>query len=91
MSDSRFGARPLARCCWWWVATTRLLTHSCRVFLSWLRPCRWKEHLEDKAALVQAACGEYTVEEEEETLFPRPVQVDWMKHRYPVNAFGSRF
>jgi len=56
--------------------------------LSWLRLCRWKEHLEDKAALVHAACGEYTVEEEEETLFQRPVQVE---NKYPVNAFGSRF
>jgi len=49
--------------------------------------CRWKEHLEDKAALVQAACGPLTEEEQEESLLQPPVAG---VPSDPVNLFGSR-
>lgn len=57
----------------------------------------WKEHLEDKAALVQAAAPESVqMEEAEPTVhLEHPVDFDWLRDRYPARMaegdFMSRF
>lgn len=54
----------------------------------------WKEHLEDKAALVQAAAPSFAAcaeETEQSVHLEHPVEIDWVRDRYPTRNDMSRF